>query len=118
MIGKCLLCLALPTVQNLRLKSSSTIAKKIEVHYDEPSGCFDEIVLICETMSSKFRRSVPYGNVCENLLIDEFYRVYVETRRSGWESSRSNILQTRLLSTAEIILQSNQSPFNEHVFQF
>lgn len=110
------LCLALPRISNFRLKSSSSSLKRIEVTYDYPFGCFDQVVLVCETVSMKLRRSFINATVCDDLLTDEHYRIYVETRRNGWEPTRSNILQTRLSSTAEIISQSNQSKIYAHVY--
>ncbi len=86
-------CLALATVENLRIFSDSSKLKQIEVIYDPPIGSYDQLILTCETKSSKQRKKFPNSTICTDLIPNEFYRIYVETKRIGWESVNSTEIQ-------------------------
>ena len=101
--------LALESVGNLRLKSSSAVSKSIEVYYDRPSGCFDQLVLICEMISTNEQRVFVNSNVCHDLPVGQFYRISVQTQREGWQSISSTFLQVHLQSTSELIVETNTS---------
>jgi hypothetical protein len=93
-------CLALEPVRNVRIISTSSILREIQVEYDKPNGCFDRLTLICEMISSKQRKLFTNSTVCADLIPNEFYRIYVETRRIGWENVISDIIQTQLVETS------------------
>ncbi len=95
-------CLALETIRNLRIISISPILREIQVDFDQPNGCFDRFILICETISSKQRKIFPNSTICTDLIPNELYRIYVETKRSGWETVVSNSIETQLLLTSNI----------------
>ncbi len=87
-------CLALETVENLRIVSVSS--REIQVGFDKPIGCFDQLILICESISFKQRRMFSNSTICTDLIPDKFYRIYVETKRTGWVTAVSNSIETRL----------------------
>ena len=88
------------TVRNLRIISISSISKEIQVDFDKPNGCFDRLTLICEIISSKQRKLFVNSTICTDLIPDEFYRIYVETRRIGWDNVISDVIQTQLIQTS------------------
>ncbi|CAF3639463.1 unnamed protein product [Adineta steineri] len=87
----------LETVQNLRIISMSPILREIEVDFDQPYGCFERLILICEATSLKQRKIFINSTVCTDLIPEEYYRIYVETKRIGWETVTSEIVETRLV---------------------
>ncbi|CAF1161891.1 unnamed protein product [Rotaria sp. Silwood1] len=92
----------LESVKNLRLISHSLILRKIQVDFDRPYGCFDRFILICETIPLKQRRIFINSTICTDLIPNEFYRIYVETKKIGWETVISNIIETRLDLTSNV----------------
>jgi hypothetical protein len=48
-------------------------------------------------MPLKQRRIVSNSTVCTDLIPEEFYRIYVETKRIGWETVISEVIQTQLV---------------------
>ncbi len=105
------LCLALLSVGNLRLISTSIISKEIRVDYDPPVGCFDQLVLVCQVSSSKERRLLVNSTICTDLRLNELYRIYVETRRVGWETVVSNVIESHLILTPDKIPEALKSQF-------
>ena len=85
--------------------------KEIEVYYDQPFGCFDRLILICEIVLLKQRRAFINSTSCTDLLPDELYRIYVETKRVGWETMTSNVAETRLVLTSDVTIETNKSMF-------
>lgn len=102
-------CLALDKVENLRIVSISALAREILVDYDIPLGCFDRLLLICETIHFKQRKSFANSTICTDLIPNEFYRIFVETKRSGWETVASNSIETHLLLPNNIDQQTRKS---------
>jgi hypothetical protein len=95
-------CLALETIRNLRIISISSILREIEVDFDKPMGCFERFILICETIPLKQRKIFVNSTICTDLIPNEFYRIYVETKRIGWETVISNSIETQLVFTSNI----------------
>jgi hypothetical protein len=106
-----LFILALESVRNLRVISILPMLKEIEVNYDQPSGCFDRLVLICEILSLKQRRAFINSTSCTDLIPEEVYRISIETKRVGWETMTSNIIETRLVLTSDVTIETNKSIF-------
>jgi hypothetical protein len=90
------LCLALESVKNLQVISVLPTSKEIRVKYDKPTGCFDQFILICENNLSKQQRRFPNSTICSGLIPNEFYRIYVETNRTGRESVFSDPIGIQL----------------------
>ncbi len=78
------------------------ISRQIEVEFDNLSGCFDRWILICESVSLKQRRIFPNSRICTDLILDEFYRIHVETERAGWETVRSNPIEIQFAFTSTL----------------
>ena len=72
--------------------------------FDQPYGCFDRFMLICEGISSKQRRIFINSTICTDLIPEEYYRIYVETKRAGWETVVSEVIETQL-----VMVQNNDS---------
>jgi hypothetical protein len=81
--------------------------RQIEVEFDNLSGCFDRWILICESISSKQRRTFPNSTICTDLIPDESYRIHIEIERTGWETVRSNSLEIKLASGIKWIVIVN-----------
>ncbi|UJR29933.1 hypothetical protein I4U23_017480 [Adineta vaga] len=88
----------LESIRNLRITSVSPISREIHIDFDQPSGCFDQFVLICELTSMKQRKLFINSTICTDLIPDAFYRIFVETKRTGWETITSQIIETQLIS--------------------
>ena len=91
-------CLALETVKNLRRVNHSLVSKDIQVEFDEPTGCFDRLVLVCEHKLFKEKTVFSNSTNCTGLISNEFYQIYVETNREGWTPVRSEILDNQQLT--------------------
>ena len=94
----------------------SSLAREIVVDYDLPSGCFDRLVLVCETILFKQRKIFTNATVCTDLIPNEFYRIYVETKRSGWETIASDSIEIHLFLPKKIDQQTRKS--SQGVFFF
>jgi hypothetical protein len=94
--------LALETIRNLQIVSISSISREIQVDFDKPIGCFDRFSLICETIPLKQRKIFVNSTICTDLIPEQFYRIYVETKRTGWETVVSNSIETQLVLTSNI----------------
>ena len=101
--------LALEKVENLRIVSMSGLMKEIVVDYDRPLGCFDRVILICEMIASKQRKMIVNSTICTDLIPNEFYRIYVETKRSGWETVQSDSVEIQLILNNQIDSQTRKS---------
>ena len=88
--------LALESAKNLQLVNVSVETRSIEVAFDKLKGCYDQWILICESNSSTVQNIFPNSTVCTNLTLNETYRIYVETNRTGWETVTSNSINTTL----------------------
>lgn len=71
--------------------------REIVVDYDRPSGCFDRVILICELILTKQRKMFSNATICTDLIPNEFYRIYVETKRTGWETVQSDSMEIQLI---------------------
>ncbi|CAF3305404.1 unnamed protein product, partial [Rotaria sp. Silwood2] len=89
-------------VKNLRIIFLSPILKEIQVDFDRPYGCFDRFILICETIPLKQRRVFVNSTVCTDLIPNEFYRIYVETKQTELETVVSNVIETRFDLTSNV----------------
>ncbi|CAF1047640.1 unnamed protein product, partial [Didymodactylos carnosus] len=93
----------LESISNLRLSIKS---KDIEVIFRRPMGCYDELYLICESMNNnREKQEIKITNEfnnptmtsrCNDLNKNEKYRIYVQTRRNGWDTVSSHVLETNL----------------------
>ncbi|CAF1119084.1 unnamed protein product [Rotaria sordida] len=92
----------LESIKNLRIISLSPILREIQVDFDRPYGCFDRFSLICEIIPLKQRRIFINSTICTDLIPDEFYRIYIETKQIGSETVISNIIETQLILTSNI----------------
>ncbi|CAF4575523.1 unnamed protein product [Rotaria socialis] len=92
----------LQSIENLRIISLSPIFRHIQVDFNRPSGCFDHFNLICEIISLKQRRLFVNSSICTDLIPDEFYRVYVETKQIGWETVISNVIEIQLILNSTV----------------
>ena len=102
-------------MSNLRVVSSSAARRTIEVEFDYPNSCFDQLILICESLSSKSRRSFINATVCTDLFPDQSYRISVETSRIGWATISSDLLEMRLVATASSDMETSTSSCDSFV---
>jgi len=103
----------LETVENLRIISISPLLKEIQVDFDRPIGCFDRLILICDNLSSKQRKTASNSTICTDLIPNEFYRISVETKRTGWTSVSSTFIETQLSLTQDS--QLNTTSFQRNL---
>ncbi len=87
----------------------SSLSRQIQVEFDNISGCFDQWILICESISSKQRSTFPNSTICTDLIANESYRIHVEIERTGLETVRSNSLEIKLNSTSKPVKSSSTS---------
>jgi hypothetical protein len=95
-------CLALDTVKNLQIVNDRLESNKIQVQFDKPSGNYTELILICENNSSKQKKPYSDSASCTDPIPNEIYRIYVETRQNGWETVRSNPIETQFIFSSTL----------------